>query len=147
MLSLFDLKKICFCWNKNNQYFNCQQKKKSFCLTETFEIFNRHQEVFLEIVILPIPIFNNDIVLIINWATEQMLNSLVTIRMNEIFPCLACCVKSLIFMFGNRGKDKHKLGETNRRRWNWNNYFKKWYLQCVLNTSFLWSFKNNYTVH
>ena len=73
------------------------KKKKSFCLTETFEIFNRHQEVFLEIVILPIPIFNNDLVLIINCATEQMLNSLVTIRMNEIFPCLASCGQKLNF--------------------------------------------------
>ena len=39
--------------------------------------------------------------------------------------------------------NKYNLSETKRRRWNWNNYFKKWYLRCVLNTSCLWSFKNN----
>ena len=32
------------------------------------------------------------------------LKSLVTIRMNEIFPCLACYGQKLIFLFGNRDK-------------------------------------------
>ena len=39
------------------------------------------------------------------------LKSLVTIRMNEIFPCLVCCGQKLKFTFGNRDKDKHKLSE------------------------------------
>ena len=40
------------------------------------------------------------------------LKSLVTIRMNEIFPCLAFYgQKNLTFLFRNRDKDIHKLCE------------------------------------
>ena len=35
-----------------------------------------------------------------------VLKSLVTIRMNEIFSCLACYGQRLIFLFGNRNKVK-----------------------------------------
>ena len=70
------------------------------------------------------------------------------IRMNEKhFRASLVTAKSSIPMLGNQDKDKHKLSETKRRRWSWNNYFKKWHLRCALNTSCLWSFKNNHTIH
>ena len=47
---------------------------------------------------------------------HESLKSLVTIRMNEIFPCLACYGQKLIFLFGNRDKDKQKLCERKRQR-------------------------------
>ena len=40
--------------------------------------------------------------------TLQNLQSLVTIRMNEIFRCLACYGRKLSFLFRNRDKHKHK---------------------------------------
>ena len=65
----------------------------------------------------------------------KILKSLVTIRMNEIFPCLACYGQKLnFFQFGNRDKDKHNLSETKR---NWNSFFKKGYLRCALTSSCL----------
>ena len=70
-----------------------------------------------------------------------------TIRMTEIFLCLVCYDKSLVFLFGNRDKDKHKLCEKKRRRRDGNNFYKKWYLWFVSNSSCLWSFINDYTVH
>ena len=33
----------------------------------------------------------------------------MTIRMNEVYLCLACYGQKLIFLFWNRDKDKHKL--------------------------------------
>ena len=47
---------------------------------------------------------------------KEVLKRLVRIRMNEIFPCLACYGQKLKFLFGNRDKDKHKLSETMQRR-------------------------------
>ena len=38
------------------------------------------------------------------------------IRMNEIILFLACYGQELIFLFGNRDKDKDKLCERERRR-------------------------------
>ena len=74
------------------------------------------------------------------------LKSLVTIRMNEMFPCLACYGQKAIFLFGYRDKDKHKLSGTKQQKWNWNNLIKKLYLRWVLSASCLWSLTNNYTV-
>ena len=81
------------------------------------------------------------------YITYITLKSLVTKRMNEIFPCLTCYGQKLFFFFGNRHKDKHKLCERKQQRWNWSNFSKKWYLRSVLTSCCLWSFANNYTVH
>ena len=40
---------------------------------------------------------------------KEVLKRLVRIRMNEIFPCLACYGQKLKFLFGNRDKDKLKI--------------------------------------
>ena len=82
-------------------------------------------------------------------AKDIMLNlkSLVTMRMNETFPCLACYGQKLIFLLGNRDKDKHKFCERKRWRWNRNKFFKQWYLRSVLNSSCLRPFINNIAVH
>ena len=53
------------------------------------------------------------------------LKSLVTIGMNEIFSRLTCWGQKLIFLFGNRDKDKHKLCHRERQRWNWSSFFFK----------------------
>ena len=42
--------------------------------------------------------------------------SLVAIRMNERFTCLAFMVKSLNCLLGNRDKDKHNFCERKPRR-------------------------------
>ena len=46
------------------------------------------------------------------------------IRMNEIILFLACYGQELIFLFGNRDKDKDKLCERERRRWSLNKFEK-----------------------
>ena len=48
----------------------------------------------------------------------MMLKSLVKIRINEIFPRLACYGQKLYFFVRKRDKDKHKLSEKKRRRSN-----------------------------
>ena len=78
---------------------------------------------------------------------KKDLKILVTLEWMKHFRASLVTAKSSISMLGNQDKDKHKLRETKRRRWSWNNYFKKWHLRCALNTSCLWSFKNNHTIH
>ena len=41
--------------------------------------------------------------------------SLVTVRMNGLFPCLACYGQKLNFFVQTREKDKHKFSETKQR--------------------------------
>ena len=57
------------------------------------------------------------------WTHLRRFGIDLTSKFHVESPCLACYVKSLNFLFGNRGKDKHNLCGRKRRRWNWNNFF------------------------
>ena len=63
----------------------------------------------------------------------------------KYFRVSTVTVKTLMFLFGNRDKDKRNLCERKRRRWNWNNFFDKWYLRSILTSFYLWSFTNDST--
>ena len=68
----------------------------------------------------------------------------MAIRMNEIFPFLACYSQKLMFLFGNRDTSPVKESGENKIG---TILLKKWYLYSVSTSSCLWSFANNYTVH
>ena len=82
-----------------------------------------------------------------SYISVKALKSLVTIRMNKIFPCLTFYGQKINFFCSEIGTkiNKHKLCERKRRRWSQNNFFKRLYLRSVLTSS--WSFTSNYTAH
>ena len=88
------------------------------------QYFYRHTRFFINNGFLAQPQY----CLTFSWIELQIflkccLKSLVTIEMNEIFSRLTCWGQKLIFLFGNRDKDKHKLCHRERQRWNWSSFF------------------------
>ena len=57
--------------------------------------------------------------------------------MNEIFPCLTCYGQKLIFLFGNRDKDKRKLCEKEAAKMKLKQFISKVIFTVYFNQFFL----------